>query len=97
VVAKFVSKLLLPEQQQLRFAMEQDMLECANRNPEFLKTVITGDGSWVCGYDPETTVQTLQWKHPTSPRPNKAKQVRSNVNVAATVFFFRLPGCCACH
>ncbi|PNF31996.1 hypothetical protein B7P43_G06551 [Cryptotermes secundus] len=45
VAAKFVPKLLSPEQQQLRLEVAQDMLECANRDPEFLKTVITGDES----------------------------------------------------
>jgi hypothetical protein len=40
-------KLLSPEQQQLCLETAQDMLECANRDPEFLKTVITGDKSWV--------------------------------------------------
>jgi hypothetical protein len=48
-------------------------------DPEFLKTVITGDESRVYGYDPETKVQLSQWKHPTSPRPKKALQVWSNV------------------
>jgi hypothetical protein len=42
-MAKFVPKLLSPEQQQVRFQVAQDMLECANRDPELLKTVITGD------------------------------------------------------
>ncbi|PNF42337.1 hypothetical protein B7P43_G03673, partial [Cryptotermes secundus] len=87
VAAKFVPKLLSPEQQQLRLEVAQDMLECANRDPEFLKTVITGDESWVYGYDTETKVQALQWKHPTSTRPKNAPQVRSNVNVILTVFF----------
>jgi hypothetical protein len=31
VAAKFVSKLLSPEQQQLHLEVTQDMLECANR------------------------------------------------------------------
>ncbi|XP_033606072.1 uncharacterized protein LOC117282053 [Cryptotermes secundus] len=72
VAAKFVPKLLSPEQQQLRLEVVQDMLECVNRDPEFLKTVITSDKSWVYGYDPETKVQASQWKHPTSPRPKRA-------------------------
>jgi hypothetical protein len=42
------------------------MLECTNRDPEFLKTVTTDDELWVYGYDPETKVQLSQWKHPTS-------------------------------
>jgi hypothetical protein len=49
VTAKFVPKLLSPEQQL--------QLECANRDPEFLKTVITGDELWVYGYDLETEIQ----------------------------------------
>jgi hypothetical protein len=43
LVAKFVPKLLSQEQQQLRLEVTWDMLECANKNPEFLNTVITGD------------------------------------------------------
>jgi hypothetical protein len=50
-----VPKLLLPEQQQLCLEVVQDMLECINRDPEFLKTVVTGD-------EPETKVQSSQWK-----------------------------------
>jgi AraC-like DNA-binding protein len=43
VVAKFVPKLLSQEQQQLRLEVARDMLECSNGDPDFLKTVITGD------------------------------------------------------
>jgi hypothetical protein len=43
VVGKFVPKLLSQEQQQLRLEVTRDMLECANVDPEFLKTMITGD------------------------------------------------------
>jgi AraC-like DNA-binding protein len=56
VVANFVPKLLSQEQRQLRLKVARDMLECANRDPEFLKTVITGDETWVYEYDPETKV-----------------------------------------
>jgi hypothetical protein len=38
-----VPKLLSQEQQQLRLEVAQDMLECANGDPELLKTMITGD------------------------------------------------------
>jgi predicted transcriptional regulator len=38
VVAKFVPKLLAQEQRQLCLEAMQDMLECANGDPEFLKT-----------------------------------------------------------
>ncbi|GFG37126.1 hypothetical protein Cfor_05787 [Coptotermes formosanus] len=52
-----------------------------------MRTVITGDESWVCGYDPETRAQSSQWKAPGSPRPKKARQVRRKVKVMLTIFF----------
>jgi len=86
VSAKFVPKLLTMEQKQLRLKIAQDMLDCVESDSNFLNTVINGDESWVYGYDPETKVQSSQWKHPSSPRPKKARQVRSNVKVLLTVF-----------
>jgi hypothetical protein len=62
------------------------MLECANSDLDFLKTVITGDESWVYGYDPGSEAQLLQWKSPSSPRPKKARQVRSRVKAMLTFF-----------
>ena len=62
------------------------MLDLANHDPEFIKTIITGDETWVYGYDPETKFQSSQWKHPKSSRPKKAWQVCSNVKVMLTCF-----------
>ncbi|KAJ4445373.1 hypothetical protein ANN_07178 [Periplaneta americana] len=87
VAAKFVPKLLSLEQKDLRRDVAQDLLDTANTDPGFLNTVITGDESWVYGYDPETKRQSSQWKHPESPRPKKARQVRSKIKVMLTVFF----------
>lgn len=70
VFAKFVPKLLTMEQKQLRLEIARDMLDNANSDPNFLNTVITGD-EWVYGYDPETKMQSSQWKHPSSPRSKK--------------------------
>ena len=50
----------------------QNMLHCANNDLEFMKTIITGDETWVYGYDPESKFQSSQWKHSKSPRPKKA-------------------------
>jgi AraC-like DNA-binding protein len=74
MVAKFVPKLFSQEHQQLRLEVARDMLECASGDTEFLKTMITGDETWVYGYDPETKVQSSQWKHSSSPRPIKAQR-----------------------
>jgi hypothetical protein len=92
VVMKFVPKLLLQEQQRLRLEVTRDMLECTNGDPEFLKTVITGDETWVYGYDPEMKVQSLQWKHSSFPRPKKAQLVWSKVKVL--LFSLTITGLC---
>jgi len=63
VSTKFVPKLPSMEQKQLRLEIAQDMLDCVERDSNFLKTVITGDESWVYGYDPETKAQSSQSKH----------------------------------
>ncbi|XP_014480045.1 PREDICTED: uncharacterized protein LOC106747216 [Dinoponera quadriceps] len=87
VSAKFVPKLLNFDQKQHRMNIAQDMLNDVNDDPDLLKRVITGDESWVYGYDVETKAQSSQWKSPGEPRPKKARQVRSNVKVLLTVFF----------
>jgi hypothetical protein len=87
VSAKFVPKLLTTEQKQLRLEVAQDMLDSANSDPEFLNIVTTVDESRAYGYDPETNAQLSQWKHSTSPRAKRARQVRSTVKVMLTVFF----------
>nr|XP_015921282.2 uncharacterized protein LOC107450086 [Parasteatoda tepidariorum] len=87
VAAKFVPKLMSPEQRDVRFDVAQDLLNTANTDPVFLNTVITGDESWMYGYDSETNRQSSQWKHPDSPRLTKARQVRSKIKLILTVFF----------
>ena len=42
------------EQQQLRVEVSQNMLDSTNSGHDFMSTIITGDESWVYGYDPET-------------------------------------------
>jgi hypothetical protein len=41
----------------------------------------------VYGYAPENKQQSSQWKSSNSPRPKKARQVRSNVKSMLIVFF----------
>ena len=56
-----------------------------NDDPNLLRKVITGEESWVYGYDIETKILYSQWKHPEEPRPKS--HVRWNVKVLLTVFF----------
>ena len=60
VSAKFVRKLLTEQQKELRMEISEDMLDLANHDPEFIKTITTGDETWLYGYDPETKFQSSQ-------------------------------------
>ena len=62
--AKFVPRLLSLEQKECRAEVDQDLLETANKNPDFHKNVITGDESCVYCYDPETKAQSSQCQSP---------------------------------
>ena len=88
VSEKFVPRLLSEEQKQVRLDIVQNFLQTTDGNPEYLNTVITGDESWVYGYDPETKAQSSQWKHSSSPRPKNARQMRSKTKVMLTVCLF---------
>lgn len=62
VSAKFVPKLLNFDQKSRRMSISQEMLNDVNDDPDLLKRVITGDETWVYGYDVETKAQSSQWK-----------------------------------
>ena len=75
VTAKFVPQLLLPEQEEHRAAVANDLTQPTSNEPDFLKKVITGRESSVYSCDPETKAQSSQWKSPGSPRRlKKARQ-----------------------
>jgi len=48
---------------------------------------VTGDESWVYGYDLETKKQSSQWRGPTSQQPKKGCQVPSKTKVMLLAFF----------
>ncbi|GFW38321.1 protein GVQW3 [Trichonephila clavipes] len=81
VSVKFVPRLLTEDQQFQRLATSSDLFQSASDDPKFMKLIITGDESWVYGYDPETKRQSSQFKTPGSPQPKKARQVRSNIKL----------------
>lgn len=86
VTAKLVPKLLLCEQKKLCLDVAQDMLECANSDPDFLMTMITDDECSVYRYDSETKAQSSQWNSPASLRPKEARQAMNKVKMMLNVF-----------
>lgn len=87
VAAKFVPRLLTDPQKERRLETCHAMKEQLENDPEFFSKIITGDESWCYGYDPETKQQSSQWKTSLSPRPKKARQVKSNVKTMVICFF----------
>lgn len=87
VAAKFVPRLLTEQQKQGRVESCSSLKEEFQNDPNLFSKVITGDESWCYGYDPETKQQSSQWKTPASPRPKKARQVRSNIKTMLICFF----------
>jgi hypothetical protein len=62
VSAKFVARLLPQEQKELRPWILLELHDRANSDSSFLLSLITGDESWVYGYDPEPKIQSSNWK-----------------------------------
>jgi len=91
VGAKFAPRLLTPEQKEHSVAICQELRQCAVDDPSFMSGVITGDESWVYGYDPQTKQQSSQWKSPGSPRLKKARQSCS-VTKSMLIMFFDIRG-----
>jgi hypothetical protein len=86
VVSKFVPRLPTQAQRDSRVAICQEILDRASEEENFPKRIITSDETRVCGYNVETKIQSSQWVGKNSPRPKKARRVRSNVKIMLTVF-----------
>ena len=71
VSAKFVPRLLTDDRKEKHVEISQELLAHVNGNENFLKNIITGDETWVYGYDVETEMQSSQWMRKRSHRPKK--------------------------
>ncbi|UYV85184.1 hypothetical protein LAZ67_X004851 [Cordylochernes scorpioides] len=60
--AKFIPRFLTNEQNLCRLATCEDMMEMTRTDPEWKDKIITGDETWVYGYDPETKPQSAEWR-----------------------------------
>jgi hypothetical protein len=90
IYAEFVPRLLIGDQKAHRISVCRELKQQVRDDPSFISNIITGDETWVYGYDPETKQQSLQWKLPNSSGSKKARQVRSNVK--SMLIFFDIQG-----
>jgi hypothetical protein len=59
ISAKFVPRLLSDDQKAYRVSVCRELEQQARDDPSFISNIITGDETWVYGYDPETKQQLL--------------------------------------
>jgi len=85
VAAKFVPRLLTDAQKE---NVSQKLFDRSNADDNFLKNVITGDETWVYGYDIETKAQSSQWVGKLSPRPKKSTSDLLKCEGDVDSFFF---------
>ena len=83
---RFLLRLLSDDQKALCIPVCRDVKQKARDDPNFTFNIITGDETWVYGYDPETKQQSSQWKSPNSLRLKKTRQVCRNVKSLLIVF-----------
>jgi len=87
IAAKFVPRVLTQDQEDSQVAICQELKETVINDLTFLLNFITGDESIIYAYDPETKLQSLQWKSPGSPRPKKAHMQKSKLKTMLICFF----------
>jgi hypothetical protein len=86
IVAKFVLLFLTNDLKHQCINVCLQLCEKANKDPTFISRTITGDESWIYGYDPQTKQQSLQWKSTQSSRAKS--RGRSRVQQRACSLFF---------
>ncbi|UYV76833.1 hypothetical protein LAZ67_14002137, partial [Cordylochernes scorpioides] len=84
--AKFIPRFLTNEQKLCRLSTCEDMLEMTRTDPEWKDKIITGDETWVYGYDPETKRQSAEWRGQGEPRPKKFRILKSRNKVLLVAF-----------
>lgn len=88
VSARWVPRMLTPLQKDVRRQCSKENLELLHMDPDdFYQRLVTGDETWVYHKDPESKMESMQWKHRTSPTPKKFRVEKSAGKVMATVFW----------
>jgi len=87
VCARWVPRQLTPDLKRQRLDCCTELLQLNERDDTFLRRIVTGDETWVHHYEPESKRQSMEWRHPSSPKTKKFKTQTSAGKVMATVFW----------
>ena len=88
VSARWVPRILTDGQKRSRLDISRYLLSRYEDDPgDFIDRVVTQDETWVHHFDPESKMQSMQWKHPGSSHPKKLKSVSSAGKVMVSFFW----------
>jgi len=88
VCARWVPRELTEEHKRNRVEICQSLLtRYRDEGDTFLERIVTGDETWVHHFEAESKRQSMEWKHPGSPRTKKFKTQSSAGKVMLTVFW----------
>ena len=73
VSARWVPRLLTPNQKEQRADSCKELIELESKDTWFFYRIVTMDETWVHHFDPEVKSSSMQWKTPSSPIPKKAR------------------------
>ncbi len=85
--ATWVPHTLTDNQKRARVAACRCILGCITRSPTLLDRIITGDESWMFGYDPLTKRQSSQWLESGERRPQKVIRERTVFKTMLVIFW----------
>ena len=90
VTARWVPRKLTEQNKWQRVESSRALLKMYEADQTgFESRFITGDETWLHHYDPETKLQSMQWKSRDEPTPVKFKTQASAGKVLATIFWDR--------
>ncbi|KAF7236078.1 Protein GVQW3 [Varanus komodoensis] len=88
VCARWVPRMLMVPQKQVRVECCREFLELCGEGPlSIFDWIVTGDETWVHHYDPESKKESMQWHKKGADPPKKFKITPSARNIMATVFW----------
>lgn len=61
VCAQYVLHLMTGDQKENHFEISQELLSSANSHWNFLRNIITGDETWIYGYNVEVKIHSSKW------------------------------------
>ena len=87
VCVRFVPYSLSDDQKHARVLYAQDIILTADKDPDFLKTIVAGDETWCFEYETLTKKQSAVLKCPEDSPPRKVRLQKSKVKTMLITFF----------